>query len=57
MGRIEKLIESLPDDQETNCSWLKRIFMTYYTNKHKHLYSINDISLNIALEKITEKLL
>ena len=58
MGIIEKLIGSLPDDQETNCSWLNRIYcITYYTNKHKHLYSINDISLNIALEKITEKLL
>ena len=54
MGRIEKLIESLPDDQETNCSWLKRIL---HNLLYKHLYSINDISLKIALEKITEKLL
>lgn len=70
MGRIEKLIESLPDELWFNGQYYyfniskkqtvvggREYCITYCTNKHKHLYSINDISLKIALEKITEKLL
>ena len=42
--------------KQTVVGW-REYCITYCTNKHKHLYSINDISLKIALEKITEKLL
>ena len=69
MSKIEKLIETLPDDLWFDGEYYhfciakketiidnKKYCVTYCTNENKHLYSVVNSSLKVALEEMIEKL-